>query len=365
MPRRAVSARHAGGAPHTEVGVPHSRPCLGRDEEEAALRVLRSGRLAPGQEARRCAHLLARATGCADAVLLSSGTTALTMAMRGLGIGERDRVALPSYACAALLHAVRAAGAQPLVCDIDSSTLALDPDDLARRVTADLRAAIVVHPFGVPARIEPLRARGLLVIEDCAQALGARDRDEPVGSCGDAAVFSFAPTKVVTCGGPGGGLASSRAGLVDEVRDLAGHDEKDDARPRWNALMGDLQAAILSVQLSRLREFRDRRAAIARLYDEALAPLDGLRPPPQGSDPTVYRYLVRVHDAERLLEALNLKGITARRPVFRPLHRLMGLDGDFPRSDRAQQEIVSLPLYPALTDGEAERVAAEVRRCLS
>ncbi len=366
MTRRAAGLRAAGGAPLAAEGVPHSRPCLGRDEEEAALRVLRSGRLAAGEEARRGAALLARLSGNPDAVLLSSGTTALTLAIRALAIGPRDQVAVPSYVCAAVVHAIRAAGARPLVCDIDPSTLVLDPEDVARRATADLRAVIVVHPFGSPVRLEPLRARGLLVIEDCAQALGARERGEPVGSRGDAAVFSFAPTKLVTCGGPGGGLTSPRAGLVDQARDLAGHDQKEDGRQRWNALMGDLHAAILAVQVARLQEFRDRRSAIARRYDEALAPLGVLRPPQaQGAEAIAYRYVVRVQDAGRLLEALNRRGIAARRPVDRPLHRLLGLDGDFPGSEQAQKGMVSLPLYPALTDDEAERVIGEVRRCLS
>ncbi len=366
MIRASASRVRAGAEPAAVDAVPHSRPCLGPDEAAAAVRVLRSGRLAPGEEARQGAALLARIGGSAGAVLLSSGSTALALAMRALGLGRRDRVAVPSHACAALLHAVRDAGAQPLVCDIDPSTLAIDPDDLARRATRDLRAVIVVHPFGAPARLEPLQARGLLVIEDCAQAMGASDRDRPVGARGDAAVFSFAPTKVITCGGPGGGLVSARAGVIEAVLDLAAHDEKDDARPRWNALMGDLHASILAVQMARLGVFHERRAILAARYDEALSPF-GLRrtPPSPGMSPIVYRYLVRVPDAERLLQALNRRGIAARRPVYRPLHRLLGLDGEYPHTERAQRELVSLPLYPALTDGEAERVVGEVRRCLS
>ena len=128
--------------------VPHSRPLLGPREEAAAARVLRSARLAPGPEADRAATLLARLTGCAGAVLLSSGTTALQLALRALGAGGGDHVAIPSYACAALLHAVRAAGARPLVCDIDPGTLALDPEDLSRRGDGRATFAVVVHPFG-------------------------------------------------------------------------------------------------------------------------------------------------------------------------------------------------------------------------
>jgi len=362
MSRRGVAAAQS----PSPVGVPHSRPLLGPSEEEAALRVLRSARLAPGPETARGEALLADLSGCGTAVLLSSGTTALTLALRALRIGPASTVAIPSYACAALLHAVRAACAVPLLCDIEPRTLALDPADITRRARGRVRAAIVVHPFGEPVALEPYRDLGLSVVEDCAQAIGARDRGSPVGSRGDAAVFSFAPTKVLTCGGPGGGLASNREGIVEEVRDLAGHDEKDDDRQRTNGLMGDLHAAVAAVQMERLGEFLDRRSALARLYDERLLPLGLERPAPSaGTNPVVFRYIVRVPDAARLIESLARAGIVARHPVYRPLHRLASGAGSFPNTERAQNTLVSLPLYPALTDTDAERVITEVHRCLS
>ncbi|HEU4403606.1 MAG TPA: DegT/DnrJ/EryC1/StrS aminotransferase family protein, partial [Candidatus Polarisedimenticolia bacterium] len=349
----------AAGAP-----VPHSRPCLDAADESAALRVLRSGRLAPGAEAARLEAFLARLADAADAVALSSGTTALTLALRALGLGARDRVAIPSYACAALLHAVRASGATPLICDIEPESLALDPEEPARRGGPAPRAAVVVHPFGVPVRLEPFRARGLVVIEDCAQALGASDRGRPVGARGEAAVFSFAPTKIVTCGGPGGGLASPRAALVRAARDLATHDEKSDDAARVNGLMGDLQAAIGVAQIGRLKEFVDRRAAIAARYDSAFAALPVRRPPvPEGARPVVFRYLLRLQGAGRLIESLNRCGVAARRPVFLPLHRLTGAAGAFPASEAAHAELVSLPIHPSLSDAEVERVIDEVKRC--
>ena len=324
-----------------------------------------SGRLAPGPEAARCEALVARLSECADALAVSSGTTALALALRALGLGANDDVAIPSYACEALLHAVRAAGARPLICDIEPAGLALDPADLERRDGARLRAAIVVHPFGIPARLEPFRARGLLVVEDCAQAPGALDRGRPVGARGDAAIFSFGPTKAVTCGGPGGALASPRASLVATARDLARHDEHATDRPRVNGLMGDLHAAIAAVQIGRLREFAARRAEVAARYDRAFAGLGFERPAaPEGTRPIVYRYLLRLRTgADALLQRLNARGIVARRPVFLPLHRLAGSAGRFPESDAAHAELISLPLYPALEEGEIERVIEEVSRC--
>jgi len=353
--------------------VPHGRPGLGPDEEAAALRVLRSGRLAPGAEAARCEALLARLSGGAAAVMLSSGTTALTLALRSLKIERSGSVAMPSWCCAAVLHAVRAAGLEPLVCDIDARTLAIDPDDLARRTAllhrtgrARLSAVVLVHPFGLPARPEPFRALGIPVVEDCCQALGAVDRGRPAGARGDIAVFSFAPTKLATCGGPGGAVTSADARLVATVRDLAGHDENDDDRPRVNGLMGDLQAAIAAAQLDRLADLLARRQAIAARYDEAFAGLEPARPaPPATARPVVWRYLIRVDDAGLFTDRLSRRGIQARRPVYVPLHRLTGAAGSFPVTEEAQRRLVSLPLYPALAEAEIDRVIDGVRRCLS
>ncbi len=344
--------------------IPHSRPCLGPSEQAAAARVLASARLAPGPEAARLESYLARMLDAADALAVSSGTMALTLALRALGIGPRDDVALPSYTCAAVLHGVRAAGARPLLVDIEPHTLSIDPEDLSRRATRRLRGVVLVHPFGIPARVEPLRARGLLVVEDCAQALGAGDRGRPVGSRGDAAVLSLAPTKVITCGGPGGALASPRADIVRRARDLASHDGRETDAPRVNALMGDLHAAIANVQVDRLREFRDRRDAIAARYDEAFAACGLKRPAaPPGSRPMVYRYLIRTPDSSRLLDRLAARGVMARRPVLIPLHSLIGATGSFPATDDAHREIVSLPIYPALGSGEISTVIEEVLRC--
>jgi dTDP-4-amino-4,6-dideoxygalactose transaminase len=169
----------------------------------------------------------------------------------------------------------------------------------------------------------------------------------------------------VTCGGPGGGLAAPRGAVVLAARDLAGHDEKEDDRPRVNGLMGDLHAAIGAVQIGRLDEFRRRREAIAARYDAAFADLPLGRPsPPPDSRPIAYRYLARAPRAERLIEALNRRGIMARHPVFLPLHRALRLAASFPQTDRAHSELVSLPIHPAMTDAEVDRVVVEVRRCL-
>jgi len=347
--------------------VPHARPCVGPEEESAALRVLRSGRLAPGPEAARLEALVARMSGAAAAVASSSGTMAMTLVLRALGVGPEDEVAVPAYTCVALLHAVRAVPARPLVCDVDPASLCLDPADLRRRATGPLRAVVVVHPFGHPAAIEDCRIGNAHLIEDCAQSPGATLGGEPVGAKGDAAIFSFSPTKLITCGGPGGALASTSARLVSRARDLAGHDEKNDDEPRLNGLMGDLHAAIACVQIGRLRDLVARRSAIARRYDAAFAPRPwGRIRDAAGAQSVDYRYLIRVpRGAAELLARIQASGIMARRPVWRPLHEIIPGSARCPGADAAQTEWISLPLWPAMSDGEVEHVIAEVLRCRS
>ena len=353
-------------SPRPAPVVPHARPCLGADEEEAALRVLRSARLAPGAEAARLEGLLSRLAGSADAVALNSGTTALTLALRVLGVRDGAGVIVPSYTCAALLHAVAGAGGRPIVCDVDPDTLALDPDRLRRGAAASARAAIVVHPFGMPVAVDPYRAAGRVIVEDCAQSPGARREGRPVGGAGEAAVFSFSPTKLLTCGGPGGGLASPDPAVVRGARDLAGHDEKEDDRPRLNGLMGDLHAAIAAAQIGRLPVVVARRRAIVEQYDAAFEGR-ALRPRLQRqAQPVFYRYLLGLPGrASWALDRLLRAGIQARSPVHRPLHRLVAGAPACPGADEAHGRWISLPLSAAFTSAEVDRVIGEVTGCLS
>jgi len=365
---RSLTAGHAADqAPalrRPALVVPHARPFLGVDEEEAALRVIRSARLAPGAEAARFEGLLSRLAGAADAVALNSGTTALTLALRALGVRDGAGVVVPSWTCAALLHAVAGAGGRPIVCDVDPDTLALDPDRLRKEAAA--RAVVLVHPFGLPVPVEPYRAAGRAVIEDCAQSPGARLQGRPIGAAGDASVFSFGPTKLLTCGGPGGALASGDPSIVRTARDLAGHDEKDDAALRLNGLMGDLHAAVAAVQIGRLAVVVTRRRAIVERYDKAFQGL-GSRPRLHPTaQPVFYRYLLGLPGrAGEVIDRLRKAGIQARFPVHRPLHRLVGGSAPCPGADEAQGRWVSLPLSAAFSSAEVDRVIGEVTACLS
>jgi len=346
--------------------IPHSRPTLGEEEAKATAEVVLSGQIAQGPQVARFEEELASYIGVGYGVAVSSGTAALTLALRALGIGEGDEVAVPSYACAALVQAVWSVGAIPLLVDVDPRTGNMDPDDLRRRATPKARAVVLVHMFGFPAEVEDIARMGLPVVEDCAMAIGARLRGRPLGSFGLASAFSFYATKMMATG-EGGMVATDDPEVAQVARDLREYDMKEDLRPRFNFKMTDLQAALGRVQLKKLEKFLARRREIAALYDAALAGAGvelPLRMP--DAEPAYYRYVVRVdRDAGEVVDALKAGGIGAARPVFRPLHRYLGLPSeDFPGTEEIYRRAVSLPIYPSLTEEEVRRVIREVQAIL-
>lgn len=341
--------------------IPHSRPTLGEEDRQAIAEVVASGFIAQGEKVAAFEREVAAMVGVAGGVATSSGTAALVLALRTLGVGGGDEVLIPTYVCTALLHAVRTVGASPRLVDADPASFNMDPDAAQRARSPRAKALVVVHSFGLPAELDALRGLGLPVVEDAVQALGAAYRDRPVGSLGDVAVLSFYATKLITTG-EGGMLLSNDARVLATGRDLREYDQKEDDRPRFNYKMTDLQGALGLAQLKRLPRFLHRRRALAARYGVALAGLPVALPPaPADRTAAHYRYVVRPsRPAAPYLGALEARGVLARRPVFRCLHRYLGLDG-FPGADEAWDRAVSLPLYPSLTDAEAERVVSAAR----
>jgi dTDP-4-amino-4,6-dideoxygalactose transaminase len=344
--------------------IPHSRPAIGQEEIGAVTAVLQSGQLAQGEKVENFEKALAAQLGLGCAAAVASGTAALHLALSALEIGEGDEVAVPSFVCPALLNVIRCCRAVPLVADIDPATFNIDVDDLKRRLTRKTRAVVVPHLFGLPASIQEIVALGVPVIEDCAQALGSRVGGAFAGSFGTLSVFSFHATKVI-CTGEGGMVASGDRRLIERIRDLRDYDEKDDGRLRYNYKLTDLQAALGLVQLGRLPELLARRQTLAGRYGDRLRGCPGIRLPASvpGCRHIYYRYVIRAEQAAGLLAAGAEAGIAYRRPVFKPLHRYLGLKG-YPETERALTDAVSLPLYPSLSDAEAERVLEHAVRLL-
>ncbi|MBI2877243.1 MAG: DegT/DnrJ/EryC1/StrS family aminotransferase [Candidatus Tectomicrobia bacterium] len=367
--------------------IPHSRPTLGEEEIEAVSRVIRSGRIAQGEEVSRFEQEMAQRLGVGGGVAVSSGTAALHLSLLALEVGPGNEVILPDYVCLSVLDAVRQVGATPVLADIDPVGYNLAAPGLSQQVTPRTRAIIVPHLFGLPADLAELLSLGIPVIEDCAQALGARYQDRPVGSFGQLAVLSFYATKVIATG-EGGMVLSPSAALLERVRDLRGYQDQDDDRVRYNYKMTDLQAALGRVQLRRLDAFLSRRRAIARRYTEALAPLGVTLPWEDPSrQPIHHRYVIGLREegstgplrgeespgenagsppakVERFLAACLQQGVCCCRPVYRPLHYYLSVPA-LPHSAEAWRRNVSLPIYPLLEEAQVDRVIQVVKETLA
>jgi dTDP-4-amino-4,6-dideoxygalactose transaminase len=334
------------------------------EDAERVAAVVRSGMISQGAEVAAFEREFAACVGARGAVALSSGSAALHLALLALGVGEGDEVVIPSFVCSALHHAVTHCGATAVLADADPVSLSLDPGDVKRRLGPRTRAVIVPHPFGLATPMAEFMALGVPIVEDCAQAIGALDDGRPVGSRGAIAVFSFYATKMLTTG-EGGMVTASDPDLLERVRDLREYDEREELRPRFNAKLTDMQAALGRAQLARLGAFISRRRDLARLYRERLCSLSLELPPDDAGGRHVYhRFVIRVRrDVGSLIERLEAQGVQCRRPVFAPLHRQLRLSG-FPVADRLWEESLSIPCYPSLTDSEAELVTGAVSGAL-
>lgn len=344
--------------------IPHSRPSLGQEEIEAVAQVLRSGQVSQGPCVDRFERAMASYLGRKGAVAVSSGTAALEVALRTLGVKAGDEVIMPSYVCAALWLATTRAGAEPRLVDIQPRTFNLDPDLVEKSITPRTRAVLVPHLFGLPADLSRLRTLAVPLIEDCAQTLGAGVQGTRVGTVGTVTVCSFYATKLL-CAGEGGMVLADDEEILERARAWREYDQRPTlVRGSFNYKMTDLQAAMGLRQLERVPTFLARRASIAASYQKTLAGLDVVHPTaPDGWTHIYYRYVLRVPSSRgrdggltTLLGRLEGRGVQCRRPVFRPLHRDLKLAG-FPQSDDAHERALSIPIYPSLSDEDLARVA--------
>ncbi|MGA3206906.1 MAG: DegT/DnrJ/EryC1/StrS family aminotransferase [Syntrophales bacterium] len=344
--------------------IPHSRPTFDQNDFDGALQVLKSGQIVQGKQTARFEENLSSLIGVRGGVAVSSGTAALHLALISLGIGKGDEVILPSFVCTAPLNAIYYVGATPVIAEVDRFTFNVAVNDLKKRITKKTKAVIVPHMFGLPADIADIVSLGVPIIEDCAHSIGSRYKDNYTGSFGVLSIFSFYATKVIAAG-EGGMVLSDNEQLISIIRHLRDYDEKDDFAVRYNYKMTDIQAALGISQLKKLSLFIQKRKEIADKYGRIF---DDLRIPapfvPKGREHIYYRYVVLLENAQRFMDSMMKRRVACRRPVFKPLHRYLGLPG-YATTDLVWERAVSIPIYPSLTDEEVGLITDSVKLALS
>jgi dTDP-4-amino-4,6-dideoxygalactose transaminase len=368
--------------------IPFSRPWFDERENEAVREALCGHVSGDGPIGRRVEARLARQLGAHRALLTTSGTHALELALLALGVGPGQEVVCPSFTFVSSANAVLRVGARPVFADIEDRTLGLDPAEVERRLTPRAVALLPVHYAGVApdmaSLLEIARRRGLRVVEDAAQAMAATWRGRALGTLGDAGCLSFHETKNVTCGEGGALLVSDpevarRAEVAREKgTNRAAFFRGEVDKYTWVAegssyVLSDVLAALLDAQLDKLAEIQRRRAAVVARYREGLeswAAERGVRLPPGLAErETNHHIFFLLYPEERLrdaaLRSLRARGVQATFHYV-PLHsaphaRRLGLETDLPVTDRVASTLLRLPLHPLLTPDEVERVIAAVR----
>jgi len=334
--------------------IPHNLPTIGAEEEEAALRVLRSKQLSQDKEVELFEKEFCDYIGLphGSAVALSSGTSSLFLALKILNAKEK-KVVFPGYVCSALRHAVAMAGGLEQTVDITTDSPNVEMNSI-KKSSSDI--SIIPHMYGLPIQINDTNS---LVIEDCCQALGAKVKNKMVGLQGDVAIFSFYATKLMTSGGQGGMFVSKNQEYVDAVKDYREYDYRNDTKTRFNFKMTDLQAAIGREQLKKLPGFLKRREEIFQYYKKnGLDLLDVSEEQRSFLQPVRFRAIIKTSDPNKIIQTLDSIDVKAIVPTED--WELLGPQNSFPNGLKLSHETVSIPIYPSLTNNDLDHILSGI-----
>ncbi|CEA13282.1 MULTISPECIES: DegT/DnrJ/EryC1/StrS aminotransferase family protein [Methanobacterium] len=351
--------------------IPVAKPLIGEEEIEEVEKVLRSGFIAQGPKVAEFEEAFANYVGAEHAVATSSGTTALHVALLALGVGKGDEVITTPFSFAATGNCALYVGARPVFVDIDPSTFNLDPEGIEEAITEKTKAILPVHLYGQPARMDRImeisQEHGIPVVEDAAQAHGAKFQDQMIGSIGDMACFSFYPTKNMTTS-EGGMITTNSSKLADQARILKAHGERERYQHSvlgYNFRMTDIAAAIGLVQLKKLNGFNQKRIENAEYLTEHLKGISCIESPfvsPQVKH-VFHQYTVRVKDGKRndVMNYLNQEGIGTGIhypiPIYKQeLYQNLGYNDHWSETEKAASEVLSLPVHPSLSVEELEKI---------
>ncbi|MFH1395195.1 MAG: DegT/DnrJ/EryC1/StrS family aminotransferase [Candidatus Omnitrophota bacterium] len=354
-----------------------------KDKIDAALmRVVESQHFVLSQEVESLENEVADYCGVSYAAGVASGTDALILAMRALGIGEGDFVITSPFTFFATSESISLLGARPLFADIDKVTFNIDPNKVVEllqnadiNIRSKIKGIIPVHLYGQCADMDAIKEiseqYNLKVVEDCAQAMGALYKGKKSGSFGNAGAFSFFPSKNLGAFGDGGIIISQDEAFIRKVKELRVHGSREmyiHEEIGYNSRLDSLQAAILRVKLLELDSWLERKRVIADKYDKAFAPL-GVCVPGVCKDNvhTYHQYTIMFEDRNELMSYLNEKGISARvyYPVplhLQPCYKNLGYSiGSFPVSETVAERVLSLPVYPELSEEKIDYIIQTVK----
>jgi len=361
-----------------QIDLKRQHEALRAELMDAAARVLDSCRFVLGPEGQGLERELADLCGARHGVGTGSGTDALLLALKAVGVGPGDEVITSAFSFVASATTIVMAGATPIYVDIEPDTFNLDPARVERAITSRTRAILPVYLYGQVAAMDALgdlaRTRGLVIVADAAQAVGASYGGRPVAAWADATTLSFYPTKNLGACGDGGMVLTARDDVAERVRLLRDHG----APRRYTHIelgacsrLDELQAALLRVKLKRLAGWNERRRAIARHYDTALAGLPLVLPVERSPARHIYhQYTVRSAKREALAAALAGLGVgtSIHYPSTipaQPLFSQPNADRDFPVATQAAAEVLCLPCFPELLDPEVDQVVDAIKRALA
>ncbi len=332
--------------------IPHNKPTMGIEEEEAVIRVLRSSCLVGGNETEQFENEFCNFVGLpkGHAVAVSSGTAALYLALWVLE-GDKKTISFPGYVCSALRNATNMIGGNEEIIDIKKESPNIKFEEIKKE-----SIAIIPHMYGIP--VDVTKIQNMNIIEDCAQSLGAKINGISVGLYGNAGIFSFYATKLMTSGGHGGMYVSKDKKLVDRVRDYREFDYRHDQKKRFNFQMTEIQAAIGREQLKKLPKFLERREEIFQKYKKAGLELLDVGKNQNHLSPVRYRAVIKTEEPNKIIKSLESVGVKAIVPTED--WELLGKHELLPNAVELSRKTVSLPIYPTLTDEEIDIILSTI-----
>lgn len=343
--------------------VSHSRPMIDREDIKSVTDVLASGLIAQGEKVREFETKIAKFVGTKYGIAVSSGTSAIQVALTSLNVVPRDEVIVPSYVCASPYMAILHAGAKPKIVDINPSDFNISAASVKRGTTPKTKAMIVPHMFGTPVELDELLELGIPIIEDCAQSLGAEYKEHKVGSFGRISVCSFYTTKMITTG-EGGMVLTDDEEIYNNIIEVREYDRRPLNIVRYNYKMTDIQAALGLNQLKKLPYFIKHRREIASRYNELFSECNVTLPCSYSHRKSIfYRYVIMLERLNQIRKESKKSGIMCEKPVWEPLHKSFP-SIKCPNSDYVFDHALSIPLYPSLTEDEIEYVMKTLERIL-